>query len=123
MGFASALLLEATTYSSVAYFLLNIGLIPFWPAAAYKAQLLIIPGIIAFARKIATENCEKMKPQAVVGIDGSWNHRRNGSAHLLDMVDVGGGRVVDFEMIQKTTASGCGNYQGSSNGMEWKWRH
>jgi hypothetical protein len=59
-----------------------------------------------------------MKPQVVVGIDGLWNHRRNGSAHLLDMVDVGGGRVVDFEMIQKTTASGRGNYQGSSNGME-----
>jgi hypothetical protein len=91
-------------------------------------KLLIIPGILAFARKIATENREKMKPQAVIGIDGSWEHRRNGSAHLLDMVDVGSGRVVNFEMVQKTTASGPGNYGGSSNGMEcdemeWKWRH
>jgi hypothetical protein len=39
------------------------------------------------------------------------------------MVDVGSGRVVDFEMIRKTTASRHGNYEGSRNGMEWKWRH
>jgi hypothetical protein len=64
-----------------------------------------------------------MKPQAVVGIDGSWNHQRNESANLLDVVDVGSGSVVDFEMVQETTASGRGNYEGSSNGMEWKWRH
>jgi hypothetical protein len=59
MGFASALLLRATTYSSAAYFVLNIGLIPFSPAAVYKAQLLIIPGIIAFTRKIAAENARR----------------------------------------------------------------
>jgi hypothetical protein len=123
MGLALALPLGATAYFSAVCLLLNIGPIPFSPAAVYKAQLLIIPGIIAFARKIAAENREKMKPQAVVGINCSWNDRRNGSAHLLDMVDVGSGRVVDFEMVQKTTASGRGNHQGSSNGMEWNWRH
>jgi hypothetical protein len=84
---------------------------------------LTIPGIIGLARKIAAENREKIKPQAVVGINGSWNHRRNGSAHLIDIVDVGSGRLIDFEMVQKTTASGRDNYEGSSNGMEWKWRH
>jgi hypothetical protein len=36
------------------------------------------------------------------------------------MVDVESGRVVDFEMVQRTNASGYGNYQGTSNGMEWK---
>jgi hypothetical protein len=46
-----------------------------------------------------------MKLQSVVGIDGSLNHQRNEPAHILDMV-------------QKTTASGRRNYQGSSNGME-----
>jgi hypothetical protein len=34
------------------------------------------------------------------------------------MVDVGSGRAIDFKMAQKTTASGYGNYEGSSNGME-----
>jgi hypothetical protein len=118
MSFALALLRGATTDLSAAYLLLNIGLIPFSPAAVYKAEILIIPGIVAFTRKIAAENREKMKPQAVVGIEPSWNHRRNESAHVLDMVDFGSGRVVDVEMVQKTIASGRGHYQGSSNGME-----
>jgi hypothetical protein len=74
MGFALALLLGRTTHSFAAYVLLNIKLIPFSPAAVCQAQLLIIPGIIPFARKIAAENREKMKPQAVIGIDGSWKH-------------------------------------------------
>jgi hypothetical protein len=39
------------------------------------------------------------------------------------MVDVGSGRVADFEMVQKITALEHGNYEGSSNGMEWNWRH
>jgi hypothetical protein len=115
MDFALALLLGATIYLSAAYLLLNIRFIPFSLATTYKAYVLIIPRIIAFARKTAAENREKMKPQAVVGINDSCNHRRNGSTHLLDMVDVGSGRVIDFEMVQKTTASGRGNYEGSSN--------
>jgi hypothetical protein len=103
--------------SSAAHFLSNIGLIPRSPTAVYKAQIWIVPGIISFTRRIVAENREKMKSQAMVGIDGSWNHRRKGSAHILEMVDVGSGRVVDFEIVQKTTASGSGNYHGSSIGM------
>jgi hypothetical protein len=34
------------------------------------------------------------------------------------MVDVGSGRVVDFENVKKANASGRGDYRGSSNGME-----
>jgi hypothetical protein len=39
------------------------------------------------------------------------------------LVDLGIGRVVDFEIIQKANASGCGNYQEAVmewNGMEMK---
>jgi hypothetical protein len=79
--------------------------------------------IATLARKIAAENREKMKPQAVVGINGSWSRRKNGSMHIIDMVDDGSGRVVGFEIVQKANESGRGSYEGSSNGMEWKWRH
>jgi hypothetical protein len=104
MSFALALLLGATPYLSAAYLLSNIGLIPFSPAGVYKAQPLIIPGIIAFARKIAAENREKMQPQVVVRIDGSWNHGRNGSAQLLDTVDARSRSLVDFDTVQKASA-------------------
>jgi hypothetical protein len=117
-GFCLALLPGATTYSSAAYLLSNIGLILLSPAVVYTAQILIVPGIVAFARKIASENREKMKQPAVVGIDGRWNHRINGSGHIPDIVDVESRSVVDFEIVQRTNASGRGNYEGSSNGME-----
>jgi hypothetical protein len=84
-GLAFALLLGATTYSSAGNLLLNTEVIPFSAVAVYAAQILIVLGIVAFARKIPMENSEKMKPQAVVGIDGSGSHRRNGSACVLSM--------------------------------------
>jgi hypothetical protein len=60
-----------------------------------------------------------MKYPAAVDPDDSWNHRRNGSAHILDMVYVESQRVVDFETVHRTNASG-----GATTGevvMEWKW--
>jgi hypothetical protein len=59
-GFTLALLLDATTYWSATYVRLNIGLIPFSPVAVYTAQILIVLGIVAFARKIAAKNRGKM---------------------------------------------------------------
>jgi hypothetical protein len=59
-----------------------------------------------------------MKPQIVIGIDGSLNDPRNGWEHILDIVEVGNGRVVDFEIVQKDAPSGRGSYQGSGNVME-----
>jgi hypothetical protein len=59
-----------------------------------------------------------MKQSAVVGIGGSWNHQKKGSAHTFDTVDVESRRVVDFEIVQKATESGRGKYQRSSHGIE-----
>jgi hypothetical protein len=97
-----ALLLGAATYSSAAYLLLNFGSIPFSSAVVYIYQILIVPRIVALARKIAAENREKMKRRAVVGINASSNHRRNGLAHIFDMADVESPTVVDFDIVQKT---------------------
>jgi gamma-glutamyl-gamma-aminobutyrate hydrolase PuuD len=60
-----------------------------------------------------------MQPQAV-RINTNENHERNGSAHMLDMVEVGSGGVVDFEIVGKETVSRCGDYEGSRDGMELK---
>jgi hypothetical protein len=45
-----------------------------------------------------------MKENATVGIDGSSNHRANGEAHIIDMIDTESGRVFDFEIVKR------GNY-------------
>jgi hypothetical protein len=81
-------------YTAIATFLLRIGVIPFSAIAVYSAQPLLITGIIAFAKKVCARNREPMKTNATLGIDGGWNHRRNGSAHIIDMIDIESGRVA-----------------------------
>jgi hypothetical protein len=39
----------------------------------------------------------------------SWKHRRNGSAHIIDMIEVDSGRVVDVEVVEKSTSRRRGN--------------
>jgi hypothetical protein len=95
-------------------------LILFSPAVVQALQILIVPGMIAFARKIAAENREEMRQPAVVGIDGSWNHRGNGSGLFVDIADVESRSVADLEIVRKANASRQGSCQGGSNGMEWK---
>jgi hypothetical protein len=74
-GLALALPRGAMAYPSAADSFCNIGLAPLSPAAVCPGQILAVPGLVAFPRKIAAENRQKMKLQAVVGIDGSWRHR------------------------------------------------
>jgi hypothetical protein len=76
-------------------------LIPFSPAPVYLTQILTILGKVAFIWKIAAGNHTKMKQLTVVEIDGNWNHRRNGSTHILDMVAVENRCIVDFDIVQK----------------------
>jgi hypothetical protein len=74
---------------------------PFSPTAVDVAHILIAPPFLAFPWNIPAQNPAKIKPQAVGGSDRGWNHRRNGAADVLDMVDVGSAKAVNFEILQK----------------------
>jgi hypothetical protein len=115
---AYSMLVAGMTYNACATFLLGLGLLPFSASTVYAAQLVLVPGIITFARIVCTRNRAAMRHHAVVAVEGSWNHRRNGSAHIIDMIDMDTGRVVDFEVLEKSSPTRRGNYEGSSNGME-----
>jgi hypothetical protein len=78
---------------------------------------LIVRRIADFTRKITEENREKIKLQAVLGIDSNWNHRRTGPAHILEIVDFGNGWDADFEIVRMANTSGRDNHQGSTNEM------
>jgi hypothetical protein len=85
------MVVAGTTYMVIAMFLLGIGLILFSASAVSAAQLILIQGIVAFARKACARNRGAMKESTAVGIDGSWNHRHKGSAHIIDMMDTESG--------------------------------
>jgi hypothetical protein len=82
------------------------GLILFSRAGVYGTQIVIVLGIVAFARKIAAENHKELKRSAVIEIDGSWDNQKNGMAYLCGIVDVDSRRVVESEIIEKVNASG-----------------
>jgi predicted membrane protein len=71
--FALTLPPSATTDLSAAFLLFNLRMISFSLAAIYAARILMIPGIVAFAKKIAAENRKKLKQSAVIGTNGSRN--------------------------------------------------
>jgi hypothetical protein len=112
------MLTAGASYGFLARFLLGIGVVSFSATAVYNAQRELMSGIISFAREVCRTNRDAMQPSAVVGIDGTWNHRRNGSVHILDMIDLDSGLVVDSEIVERLTKTGLGNYRGSSHGME-----
>jgi hypothetical protein len=59
-----------------------------------------------------------MKKSAAMGIDGSCNHRRRGSNHLIDIVDPNSGGLVDFEVVERSSRWKSENHRGSCNRME-----
>jgi hypothetical protein len=81
----------------------NLGLILLLLAAVYDFQISTVPGIVAFGKKIPEESRKRMKQSAIVGIDNSWNPRRNGPAHILNTVNIENGKLGEFEIAQKAS--------------------
>jgi hypothetical protein len=61
-----------------------------------------------------------MEQSVVGGIDGSWNHQRNGLVHTVEMADADSRAVVDFEIVQHANPPGRGSMKDAV--MEWKWK-
>ena len=51
----------------------------------------------------------RMTPGSLVSIDGSWDHRRNGSLCVVKMIDKKSKSIVDFEIASKPKQYVVGN--------------
>jgi hypothetical protein len=118
LGWGFSILVTGTTYAAIANFLMGIDVIPFSASAVDAAQVVLVPGIVAFAKRICARDRAAMKENAIVGIDSSWNHRRNDSADMIDMIDTDSGSVVYCEIVERASSWRQGNYRGSRNGMK-----
>jgi hypothetical protein len=78
----------------------------------------MLPGILAYALRIVDANKNAMSPGTWLGIDGSWNHHRNVTEHIVEFVDCRNRKIVDFEIVSRDTRFNPGNYTGAANGME-----
>jgi hypothetical protein len=50
-------------------------------------------------------------------MDGSWSQRRNAQHCIIDFIDANSGKVVGFEILEKSIGFTDGNYFHSSNSM------
>lgn len=105
-------------YSSAAIMFLLNGIIP----PSLKEIELYAPDVMKALKEMASESvtkaCEEMPSNAVVSLDGSWDHRRNGKIMILDLICEQTHKIVDYELVYKTIRKFTGNYEGPSNLME-----
>jgi hypothetical protein len=113
-----AVLICGLSFAAMRELCLNMNIKPLSEKEFYGHQARITQPIINYARLICQKNRASMTDNSTIGIDGSWNHRHNGNFCIVDVIDVKTKRIVDFEIIYKSTPFKDGNYIGSSNGME-----
>lgn len=59
-----------------------------------------------------------MMINTILGFDGSWDHRRKGKCCIVVAIDQHRKKIIDFEIVQKSTKDHQTNYTGSLQGME-----
>ena len=67
----------------------------------YELQQKISAELIQMTRERVKIERLKMLPGSLVSIDGSWDHRRNGSMCVVTMIDKRTNKIVDFEITTK----------------------
>lgn len=85
----------------------------------YFYQKAMIKGIEACAKL----NCKKyqklMKPGSIIGIDGSWDHRRNGKFCIVEAFDLETKKIVAYSIIERPTLKNkCASFKKAANQME-----
>jgi hypothetical protein len=116
--FPFAVLFSAISFTTASSVLLCLGLIPITAAGFYLVQKSLRTPILDHAKWLVAKNRSEMKPESTISINGSWTHRRHASDAIVDVIDVGTNKIIDFEILTKSTKQRSGNYTGSSNGME-----
>ena len=93
--------------------------IPVSSATYYRHQNNILPTVTSSAKKSVEYYSTLIKDDAKLSIDAQWNHRRNGTAANLTIIDNQQNKVVGWETITKDVGSFKGNYgNGPSSNME-----
>ena len=116
--FVFSILVEGLNFKSTRRCMLWNNINPPSAHKFYEVQAKIAPILVSLARESCDSWRQSMTPGSIISLDGSWSHRRNAARCILDFIDAGRNKVVDFEIVEKTGCRVEGNYEGPSNGME-----
>ena len=83
-----------------------------------KAMNVIRP----YIKMLAYQSCEhwkqKMSPESIVSIDGSWNHRRRGTYEIFDVICVQLKKIIAFDIRIHKSHNIPGNTLATASAME-----
>lgn len=118
LQFAFSIIINGLTFSSIRAFMLYNNIIPPSKSSYYRAIDLVIYEIVKLAQENMIFYRNNMKPDTVISFDGSWDHKRNGRYCIVDVIDQSQKKIIDFEVVQKSTNAHPSDYSGSSHNME-----
>lgn len=85
----------------------------------YAIQKILINKLDKFAHSNCKKWQRKMKPGAIIGIDGSWDHRRNGKFCIVEAFDLETKKNVAYSIIERPTQKNRNAaFKSAANQME-----
>lgn len=117
--FVLSILLCGLTFQNVFEFLSVLGKseLSITSSEYYFHQTAVIRSIEACAKINCKKHQQLMKPGAVIGIDGSWDHRRNGKFCIIEAFDLETKKIVAYSIIERPTNKNA-SFKNAANQME-----
>lgn len=119
--FVLSVLLCGLTFQNVFEFLSVLGKseLSITSSEYYFHQTAVIRSIEACAKINCKKHQQLMKPGAVIGIDGSWDHRRNGKFCIIEAFDLETKKIVAYSIIERPTQKNKNaSFKNAANQME-----
>ena len=118
LQFAYSIIIHGLSYMSTALCFLENNIIPPCHTSFYSHLDIIIDKIIEIAYECVFYEKSLMGLNTIISMDGSWDHRRRGKNCIVVIIDQMRKKIIDFEVIRKSTKSYPTDYHGSSQNME-----
>lgn len=119
--FVFSTLVSGLTFMSISRFLIAFSKSHLLPSEKefYKTQKIVIETLNAQAQLNCIKYQKLMKPGAVISIDGSWDHRRNGKFCIVEAFDVEQNKIVAYSIIERPTQKNpTASFKKAANQME-----
>lgn len=118
LQFAFSIIIHGLGYTSTSLCFLENGILPPSESCFYQHINHIIDQIRILSRESVDAERNLMMINTILGFDGSWDHRRKGKCCIVVAIDQHHKKIIDFEIVQKSTKDHHANYTGSPQGME-----
>lgn len=101
LQFAFSVIVNGLGYTTAAKVFMENNIVPPSQTCFYNYIREVINQIISLAQESAAFYRSQMKPETVVSMDGSWDHRRNGRYCIVDAVDLKQKKIIAIAVLQR----------------------